>query len=62
MAYDKATVRAFRPSQFIERQEADEDLRNERLANLAIYVQRAQNGLPLFDAPGIKLHREAKKA
>jgi len=61
MSYDKVTMRAFRPSRFVEKEDWEEDLRHERLANLVIYVRRAQEGLPLFDAPEIKTQCKNKK-
>ncbi|MCL2701092.1 MAG: hypothetical protein FWE88_05305 [Phycisphaerae bacterium] len=49
MAQERAE-RAYRPSRFTPREDFDELARREREENLARYISRAQEGLPLFDA------------
>lgn len=43
-------VKAYRPSRFSVRDEADELSLREREANLRKYLLRAQEGLPLFES------------
>jgi len=49
MSHERAE-RAYRPSRFTQRDEFDELARMEREENLSRYINRAQAGLPLFDA------------
>ena len=52
MSYQGRNVRAYRPSQFGRIEELEDDLAwREKQQNMSVYAQRAQAGLPLFDAP-----------
>lgn len=48
-------IKAFRPSRMSERDMFDDKQASEKAAKLAQYVQRAQDGLPLFDTKGLKM-------
>ena len=43
-------MRGYRPSRFAPPEEFEEDHQLAKDANLKIYAQRAQAGMPLFDA------------
>jgi hypothetical protein len=52
MSYQGRNVRAYRPSQFGKLDEQEDDLVwREKQHNMALYAERAQAGLPLFDTP-----------
>jgi len=46
---DRWSIRAFRPSHFAGDDEYDEDGQRAKEANVQLYTQRVEAGLPLFD-------------
>jgi hypothetical protein len=47
---EDVAMRAFRPSCFGREDEVDEEVERAKQANMLQYTQRAQAGLPLFEA------------
>ncbi|MGC9454138.1 MAG: hypothetical protein ACP5HU_04680 [Phycisphaerae bacterium] len=52
MSYPGRNVRAYRPSQFGRLEAQEDDLAwREKEQKVALYAERAQAGLPLFETP-----------
>ena len=49
MSFGGRTFRAFRPSRFVRREEAEEDLEQVKEDRIRFYAERVRAGLPLFD-------------
>jgi len=55
-------MRAFRPSSFGEQDEFDDDALRAKLLNVQHYAERAEAGLPLFEAHVVPEKPEVGKA
>lgn len=51
MSLDARPIRGYRPSQYGGSDDGNGEMEQIRQANLALYVQRASVGLPIFEEP-----------
>lgn len=51
MSMNGISLRAYRPSRFVDIEPEDNDNSIAKQSNLELYISRAAAGMPLFDAP-----------